>query len=226
MRFTRIDLVLDAVKAGHQQGCRSTGTGSRRDQGNGPQRAWLWGFLSTEYGHKPTGCGRNRRAERVLQSLGSDACSCWCRVGEGVQRFGVLQNAADVNSASSTDRRICHLRTAACRLSRSTCSRACRCRCRRDWLRHEGRRFAIGVGDLWITYLYFLQIVGLLGQRSEDQTQLVLAGRHFVVVLVDLHTHDASWSTAFRRMSCASSIGFDREIAAFDAGRWPMLPIS
>jgi hypothetical protein len=35
--------------------------------------------------------------------------------------------------------------------------------------------------------LVLLDLVGLVRERREDHPQLVLAGRHLVVVLVDLH---------------------------------------
>ena len=45
----------------------------------------------------------------------------------------------------------------------------------RDWLGHERGGLAIGVGDVVDHVLVLLDLVGLLGQRAENQAQLVLA---------------------------------------------------
>jgi hypothetical protein len=69
-----------------------------------------------------------------------------------------------------------------------------------------------------MTYLYFWMLSACFGQRPEDQAQLVLAGRHLVVVLVDLHAHPLH-----RRQHLGAQVlrlvdRVHREVAALVAG--------
>ena len=85
-------------------------------------------------------------------------------------------------------------------------------------LRHEGRGLAVGGGDLLHDVLVLQDVVGLCGQRAEDEAELVLRRGHLVVVLVDLHAHPLH-----RREHLAADVlgGVDRrhrEVAALDAG--------
>ena len=59
----------------------------------------------------------------------------------------------------------------------------------RDGFGHEGGGFTVGVCHVVDHVLVLLQVVGLFGQRTEDQAEFVLAGRNLVMVLVDLHAH-------------------------------------
>jgi hypothetical protein len=77
----------------------------------------------------------------------------------------------------------------------------------RDRLGHEGRRLAVGLGHVVDDVLVLLQLVGLLGQRAEDQAQLVLARRHLVVVLVDLHADALHRRQHLGAQVLAASIG-------------------
>ena len=58
-----------------------------------------------------------------------------------------------------------------------------------DRLRHEGRGLAVGIGDLVHDVFVDLHLVGVADQRVELDAELVLGGRHFVVVLFDAHAH-------------------------------------
>jgi hypothetical protein len=85
-------------------------------------------------------------------------------------------------------------------------------------LRHEGHGLAIGVGDVVDDVFVLLDVVGLFDQTAEDHPQFVLAGRHFVVVLVDLDAH-----ALHRRQHLAADVlglvdRVHREVAALVAG--------
>ena len=113
------------------------------------------------------------------------------RVGEGVERLGVLDHAADeIEARSRTGRHSRCRRTAACRPSRSTCGCACPSRCPGlDRLGHEGRGLAIGLGDHVDDIFVDLHAVGGVDQRAEGQAELVLGGGDLVMVLVARQAH-------------------------------------
>ena len=58
-----------------------------------------------------------------------------------------------------------------------------------DRLRHEGRGLAVLVRDLRHHVFVDLHLVGAGDERVEDMAQLVLRGRHLVVVLLDVQAH-------------------------------------
>ncbi|EBA09822.1 hypothetical protein SSE37_08438 [Sagittula stellata E-37] len=186
--FARMDLVGDPVEAGHQQG-REAQVGVRRRVGEAGFDALCLRRLGPRNTHaaRPVGCGVGAQngglvaRDQTLVGVGR-------RVGEGVERLGVLQDAADevqrlvgeVGVLVAREERLAvfpdrhvdvHARTVVAL----------------DRLRHERCRTTVGLRHVVDDVLVFLQLVGLFGQRGEDKAQLVLRGRHFVVVLVDLH---------------------------------------
>jgi len=56
-------------------------------------------------------------------------------------------------------------------------------------LRHEGRRLAVGLGDVVGHVLINLQVVRDGDHRAELDAELVLGGRDLVVMLFDLDPH-------------------------------------
>jgi hypothetical protein len=68
-----------------------------------------------------------------------------------------------------------------------------------------------------MTYLYFCSSSACLVRTAEDQAKLVLAGRHLVVVLVDLHAHPLHRGQHFGAQVHPGIDRVDREIAALDA---------
>ena len=112
------------------------------------------------------------------------------RVGEGVDRLGVLDDAADEVEA---DLRQAGIFVAgegrlAVLPDRHVDVHA-RAVVAEHRLRHEGRRLAVGVGDLVHDVLVDLHLVGVAHQRVELDAEFVLGGGHFVVVLFDAHAH-------------------------------------
>ena len=84
-------------------------------------------------------------------------------------------------------------------------------------LRHEGRAFAIGMGDIMHDIFIELQIVGNICQRVEFQTQFVLGSGHFVVVLFNIEAHFFHHGEHFATQVLAAIDRIDREIAALGA---------
>ena len=97
------------------------------------------------------------------------------RVGEGVERLGVLDDAADVIEAGV--RQIGIARTGEQRLA-ALPDRLMHMHARAvvaiDRLGHEGRRLAVGLGDLVDHILVDLHVVAALGQRVELEAKLML----------------------------------------------------
>ncbi len=86
-----------------------------------------------------------------------------------------------------------------------------------DWLWHECCRLAVGLGHVVDNVLVLLLFVRLVGQGAKDHAQLVLAGRHFVVVLVDLHAHALHSGQHLGAHFLCVVDWVHREVAAFDA---------
>ena len=87
-----------------------------------------------------------------------------------------------------------------------------------DRFRQEGRRFAIGGGDIVDHVFVDLQIVGGVHQGAEFNAQLVLRRRHFVVMLLNLEAHFLHHLEHFAAQVLAGIDRRHREIAALDTG--------
>ncbi len=82
---------------------------------------------------------------------------------------------------------------------------------------HKRCGFAVGVRHVVDHVFVFLQLVGLFCQAVKNQAQLVLAGRHFVVVLVHFHAETLHGGEHFGTQVVGFVDRVDGEIAAFDA---------
>ncbi|EAP80421.1 hypothetical protein NAS141_17949 [Sulfitobacter sp. NAS-14.1] len=216
--FARIDLVLDPVKAGHQQrGKAQVGVCRRIGE------AGLYAFCLGGFGPWDTDTARAVACGIGAQNGGFETgdqtlVAVGRRVGEGVQRFRVGQDAADEiqrflaqvgifvaceqGLAVFPDRHV-HVHAGAVVAI--------------DWLGHEGCGFTIGVRHVVDHVFVFLQLVRLFGQRAEDQAQFVLAGRHFVVVFVDLHAKTFHGRQHFGAQVLCFVRGVHGEVAVLEA---------
>ena len=84
-------------------------------------------------------------------------------------------------------------------------------------LGHEGRRLAVGVRHVVDHVLVLLDLVGLLGQRSEDQPELMLRRGDLVVMLVDLHADPLHRREHLRADVLRAVDRGQGEVAALDA---------
>ncbi|EDM72004.1 hypothetical protein RAZWK3B_17838 [Roseobacter sp. AzwK-3b] len=216
--FARIDLVLDAVEAGHQQG-REAQIGVGRRIGEAGFDALCLGRLGPwdPDAARPV-AGRIRAQNRGFEAGDQTLVGVGGRVGEGVERLGVLEDAADEiqrflaeigvfvaceeRLAVFPDRHV-HVHAGAIVAI--------------DRLGHEGGRLAVGLCHVVDHVFVFLKLIGLRGQRAEDQAQLVLARRHLVVVLVDLHAKALHGAEHFRADILTIVDRVYGEIAALDA---------
>ena len=215
--FARIDFVLDAVEAGHQQSCeaevgvrgriRETCLDALCFRGFCPRNTYTTRTVTCRVGAQ-NGCfeARDQTLVRVCR-----------RVGEGVQRFRVLQDTTD--EVQSFLRQVCVFVASKERLAvfpdRHVAVHACAV-VAVDRLRHEGCGFAVRVCHVVDDVLVLLQVVGLLGQRAKDHAQLVLTGRHFVVVLVNFHADALHCGQHLVTDVLSSVCRVDREVTAFD----------
>ncbi|RMR21496.1 hypothetical protein ALP89_05683 [Pseudomonas syringae pv. persicae] len=180
----RVDLVLDAVQASHQQsregqvrvGCRI------REACFDTTAAWAVDVRNTDRGRAVT-C-RVGQHDRGFEAWNQTLVGVGCRVGEAVQGFTVLDDAADEVQRDVGQAGIAftcegvfaifgdghvhvHARTVVT--------------VQRLW--HEGRGAAVSVSNVVNNVLQGLNFVSLLDQRIELHADFVLAsGRHFVVV--------------------------------------------
>jgi len=99
-----------------------------------------------------------------------------------------------------------------------------------DRLGHEGCGFTIGVGDVVAPRIcIFLHLVSLRGQRAKIRPQFVLAGRHFVVVLVERFHCPGRFlvdSISARMVLCFRQRGYGEVSRPLSQAGGPMLPIS
>ena len=140
------------------------------------------------------------------------------RVGEGVERAGVLDHAADEVERGVAEAGIAvagEERLAA--LPDRHVGVHARAVILGDRLGHEGRGLAVGVGDHVDDIFVDLHAVGGLDQRAVGQAELVLRGGDLVMVLVHRQAH-----LDHRRDHLAADVHGavdrrDREIAALGA---------
>ncbi len=90
-----------------------------------------------------------------------------------------------------------------------------------DRLRHEARGLAVDLRDLRDAVLVDLQLVGHQRHRRELHAELVLGGRHLVVVLLDLHAHLGHGGEHFRTHVLRRVLRRDREVAFLGADVMP-----
>ena len=217
-RVARVDLVLDAVEACHQHG--------------GETQVWVRGRIREADFHA---LGLRRGAERdparcrtVARRVGEQhrcfkarnqtLVGVGRRVGEGVQCLGVLENTADVPQRFLGQ--ACVLVAGEQRLTvfpdRLVTVHAGAV-IALDRLGHEGCGLAVGRGDVVHHVLVELQLVGNPGQVVEGHAQLVLGGRHLVVVLVHVHAHGDQGRGHLGADVAGLVDRVDREVAALDA---------
>ena len=84
-------------------------------------------------------------------------------------------------------------------------------------LRHEGRRLAVGVGDLVHDILVDLHLVGVANQRVELQAEFVLGSRNLVVMLLNTYAHLGEHGQHLGTHVLRGVDRRNREIAALDA---------
>ena len=188
--FARMDLVLDPVEPGHEQ-CRIGQV--RVSHRIGEAEFHALGLVARTIGDAAGGRTVARRIgeqDGRLEARYQSLVAVGGRVGEGVQRLGVLDDTADVVQAVFAEATILVAREG--RLA-AVPDRHVRVHAGPvvvlDRLGHEGRGLAVDMGDLLHDILVDLQIVGGFDERSEGHAQLVLSGGDFVVMLVAGQAH-------------------------------------
>ena len=145
-----------------------------------------------------------RAQNRSLKARDQTLVAVCGRVGEGVQRFGVLQDTADEIQRFLGQVGIfvaCEQRLAVFPDRHVDVHTGAVVTVDRLW--HECRRFAVSVRHVVDHILVFLKLVGLLCEAVKDQAKLVLARGNFVVMLVDLHTEALHRGEHFRTRGLA-----------------------
>ncbi len=215
-----MDLVLDAVEPGeHHRREGEVGIGARVREAHldaprlgvrHPRDADRGGAVARRVGE------HHRRLEAGHQAL----VAVGAGVGEGVERLGVADDAADVverqirqpavlvageQRAAFLLQRLVYVHAAAVVADQ------------RLW--HEGRGLAVAVGHVLHRVLEDLHLVGLDDQRARADADLGLSGgRHLVVVHFDLQSHLLA-RQAHRRADVLERIHRrHRKVAALDAG--------
>ena len=217
-RRTRIDLVLDAVEAGHQhRGEGEIGIGHRIGEADFDALGLRVRRIGNAAGGRAVarGVGEQHRGfitrDQALVGVGR-------RVGEGVDRLGVLDDAADVVEAGL--REVGVLVAGEYRLAvlpdRLVAVHA-RAVVAIDRLRHEGGGLAVDVRDLVDAILVDLHLVGHQRHGVELHAELVLGGSDFVVMLLDLDAHLGHGAEHFRAHVLHRILRRDREVAALGA---------
>ena len=169
-------------------------------------------------GTTPSGCARNRQQHRRLVARHQTLVGVGGRVGEGVDRLGVLDDAADVVEAGFREVGIVvagEHRLAA--LPDRLVHVHARAVVAEHRLRHEGRRLAVGLRDVVDDVLVDLHVVGHADHRAELDAELVLRGGDFVVMLFDGDAH-VGHHREHLASGCPGAVDRgNREVAALDA---------
>ena len=189
-RRAGIDLVRDAVEARHQHR-REGEIGVGRRVGEAHLDA-----LGLRV-RRPRNTARGRAVarrigeqHRRLVAGHEPLVAVGRRVGEAVQRLGVLDDAADVIEALLAEVGIFvagHDRLAA--LPDRLVDVHARAIVAEDRLRHEGRRLAVALRDHVDAVFVDLHVVGHRRQRAELEAELMLGRGDLVVVLLDHRAH-------------------------------------
>ena len=181
----RLDLVLDAVEAGEQQrGEREVRVGRRV----GAAELDALG-LRVRAGDRDAHAGRAvalavDQADRRLEARHQAVVGVHRRVGEGQQRRGVLEQAADVVARDVREAAVPGLveeQRLAVVPDRLVAVHA-RAVVAEDRLRHEGRGLAVAPGDVLDDVLELHHVVGAAEQLVEAPVDLGLAGGADLVV--------------------------------------------
>ncbi len=189
-RLARMGLVGDAVEAGHQhRGEREVGVGGRIREAD-------LDALRLRVGHVRDAARGRAVARRVGEQHGrfvarhETLVAVRGRVGEGVQRLRVLEDAADVEQACVREVGVLVAGEDGLAVfpDRLVAVHA-RAVVAEDRLRHEAGRLAIGLRDLMDDVLVDLHVVGERDHGAELDAEFVLGGGHFVVMLFDDDAH-------------------------------------
>ena len=218
-RRSGVDLGLDTVKARHQQGSKGEIGVGRRIGKAGLDALGLRRFRPRNTHAARAVAGGIGAQHRCLEPRDQAFVAVGGGVGDGVQRFRVMQDAADEiqrvlakvgvfvtrkqGLAVFPDRHVdVHARAVVAL----------------DRLRHKGHRLAIGVRHVVDHVFVFLDIVGLFDQPAKDHAQFVLVRRHLMVVFVDPHPHALHGGQHLAAQILRIIDRVDREIAALYPG--------
>ena len=212
-----VDLVLDAVDARHQH--RREGevwVGRRVGEANFDALGFRARRIRDAAGRR-TVARRIGQQHRRLEARDQPLVAVGARVGERVQGFGVLDDAADVvqrhlrqvGVGIAGEHRLAGLPDRLVDVHARTIVAV-------DRLGHECRRLAVAVGHVVHAVLVDLHVVRLHDQRTEFGTQFMLALRHLVVVLLDREAHFAHGAEHLGTQILLAIHWRHREIAAFD----------
>ena len=190
-RVARMDLVHHAVEAGHQHR-REREVRVRRRVGEAhlDAAALRIRHVGDADRRRAVAC-RVREVDRRLEARHQPLVGVRARVGDRVQRLGVLDDAADVVERELGEARVAVAgEQVLAVLPHRLVHVHARAVVADDRLRHERRGLAVGVRGVVDHVLHLLQPVGALHQRREAGADLALAGvRDLVVVDLDLDAH-------------------------------------
>src|SRR6266849_6989997 len=224
-RRAGIELVLDAVETRHQH---------RRERkiriGERIGIAYLDALALGRGGERNAAPGRavahricqqHRRLEPRHQPL----VGVRGRVGEGIDRARVLEDAGDVLQGGvgeirvfvARERRLAALPDRLVAVHAGAVVAV-------DRFGHEGRGLAVDVGDLVDAVFVDLHLVGHAHHGGELEAQLVLGGADLVVVLLDLAAHPRHGAEHLRAHVLGGIQRRHREIAFLVPMWWPRLP--
>ena len=186
----RMDLVLDAIEAGHEHRRESeVGVRTRIREADLDALGLRVRRIRDAAGGRAV-AGRIGQQHRRFEARDQALVGVGQRVREGVQRLRVLDDAADVvqrdlrqvGIAIACENRLAGLPDGLVHMHAAAVVAI-------DRLRHEGRGLAVAVGDVVDHILVDLHVVGLLHQRAELRAELMLRLRHLVVVFLAGDAH-------------------------------------
>eukprot|EP00042_Codosiga_hollandica_P061003 m.922406 g.922406 ORF g.922406 m.922406 type:complete len:463 (+) comp98226_c0_seq1:811-2199(+) len=218
--FARVDLVLHAVQASHQQCCEGqVGVGGRIREARFDAAALRVGNVGDADRGRAV-LGRVGQLHRGFETRHQALVRVRAGVGDGVQRAGVLDDAADVvqREVAQASVAVASEQVLAVLPDRLVNVHAGAVVAHQG-LGHEGRGLAVGMGDVDDDVLLQLQPVSALNQRAELGADFHLAGvRHFVVMHFDRNAALLKDQAHLRAHVLAAVDRGHGEVAALDGG--------
>ena len=212
-----MDLVLDAVKASHEQGGEGeVGVGKRIGEADFDALG-LRALAEGDAARSGPVAGRVGQQDGGFKARHQTLVGVGGRVGEGVDGLGVLDDAADVVKAfhRQTGIFVARKERLAVFPDRLVAVHA-RAVIAINGLGHEGCGLAVGLGDLLDAILVEQDVIGSGDHRRELDAEFVLGRGHFVVVLFDNDAHGGEGFEHFTADVLGAIDGGNREVTLLE----------
>ena len=217
--IARVDLVLNAVQASHQQSCESQVWVSDRVRETCFDTLAFWRRNVRNTDRSRTVTGRVSQHNRSFEAWDQTLVRVSTWVGERIQGLSVLDHTTDVEQSRfrqtgiAVARELVHTVFPVRHVYVHTGTVVTT-----DWLRHERSGFTVSSSNVMNNVFQHLHFVSFLNQSVELNTDFVLSGvRHFVVMNFNVQTNGFQCVTHGSTDVVVAVYWWNREVTAFNA---------